>query len=89
MFVVVFLVESKMHIIVPEKFIFSLDEESLKNVSKNAHFQYKIFWSESCVNSEGVPDIAYPPDFSLENISTFPPANSACYIGKLKRFCCK
>lgn len=89
MFVVVFLVEPKKYIIVPEEFIFALDEESLKNIGKNGNFSYKIFWSDNCVDNEGVPDKEYPPDFSLENSAPFPPADKACYIGKLKRFFCK
>lgn len=89
MFVVVFLVEPKLHIIVPENFIFALDEESLKNIGKNGNFQYKVFWSENCVDTEGVPDEKYQPDFNLQNSESFPPADSACYIGKLKRFFCK
>lgn len=85
MFVVVFLVEPKQHIIVPENHIFGLNLESLKNIGKNGNFRYKIFWSEWAVDADGVPDIEYIPDFDLPKRTTFPPAESGCYVGKLKK----
>lgn len=86
MFVVVYLVDAKAHIIVPEKFIFGLDEERLKNVGRNSNFQYKIFWAESAIDANGVPNAEFLPDFNLPKSTAFPPNDEACYVGKLKKF---
>lgn len=86
MFVVVFLLEPKQHIVVPENHIYDLDEESLKNIGRNGNFQYKIFYSKRAIDDSGVPDCAYTPDFNLPKSTTFPPAQSGCYVGKLKKF---
>lgn len=87
MFVVVFLIEPKVHVIVPEQFIFDLNEESLKNVGKNGNFHYKIFWSENALTVDGAPDSGYKPNFDSPESKVFPPIGSACYVGKLKKFC--
>lgn len=42
MFVVVFLVDPKVHIVVAEEFIFNLSQQSLKNVGKNSNFKYTV-----------------------------------------------
>lgn len=86
MFVVVFLTDVKKHIIVPEQFIFGLDEERLKNIGRNSNFQYKIFWSENAIDENGVPNAEYLPNFALPKCTTFPPVDDACYVGKLKKF---
>lgn len=85
MFVVVFLTDAKEHVIVPEEFIFGLDEESLKNRGRNANFSYKIFWSENAISENGVPNAQYLPNFNLPKSTEFPPVDEACYVGKLKK----
>lgn len=84
MFVVVLLVDAKEHIIIPEEFIFGLDEQSLKNVGKNPHFRYKVFWTP--LNDEGIPVAGYVPNFNLDKSTTFPPVGKACYVGRIKKF---
>lgn len=84
MFVVVFLLDEKKHIIVPEEFICELDEQSLKNVGKNAHFRYKIYWTP--LNDEGIPIAGYVPNFNLVKSTTFSVDGEACYVGKIKKF---
>lgn len=86
MFVVVFLVDPKVHVIVPEEFIFNLDEQSLKNVGKNGNFKYKVFYAENCIDENGIQNYECVPNFNLADCIEFPPVGEACYIGKLKRF---
>lgn len=86
MFVVVFLVDSKKHIIVPEEFVFDLDEESLKNKGKNPNFRYTVFWSENALDENGIPRAEYVPDFNLVKVIDFPPIGDACYLGQVKKF---
>lgn len=45
-----FLVDPEVYVIVPEKFIFNLDEQSLKNVGEDGNFKYKVFYAENCVD---------------------------------------
>lgn len=86
MFIVVFLVDAKKHIIVPEEFIFNLDEESLKNKGKNPSFRYTVFWSENALDANGVPQADYLPDFNLTKSIDYPPIGDACYLGQIKKF---
>lgn len=76
---------SKKNIIVPENFIYGLDVEKLKNVGRNANHKYKIFWSESAINENGVPNAEYLPNFDLPKCTVFPPIDEACYIGQTRK----
>lgn len=87
MYVVVYLIDVKKNVIVPEKHINGLDEESLKNVGANHNFTYQIFWSENATNDEGVPNGEYQPNFNLPKSMIFPPdVPDACYTGRIKNF---
>lgn len=90
MFVVGFLVEQKRHIIVPEKFIFDLSQENLKNNGCNKNHSYLMFWAkEAFGDEESAPILDYEPKFDLTVCNIFPPNDSiqeACYIIRLKKF---
>lgn len=86
MFVVVYLCEPKVHIIVPQSFIFGLSQQALNNYGKRRSKKYLIFWSKKAFNGE-IPAIDYTPNFALNVCSTFPPPrDEACFIGKTKYF---
>lgn len=87
---VVLLTEPHKNCIVPEKYVFGLDEveDKLKTwgVSKHNHL---IFWTRSLLDDNFDTDSLLPPNFNLDPISEYPPPlgiDSACYIGRVKRF---
>lgn len=89
MFVVVYLCGPGEHVIVPQKFIQNLSQQSLNNYGQNRNKIRLVFWSKLAIDAEGIPDKEYQPDFDLNLCSTFPPNNGqdeACYQGQTKYF---
>lgn len=77
-FAVVYLIDAKKHIVVPENHIFDLNQAKLKNIGVNRNQNFKIFWS-SQTNSM--------PNFNSNRSYIFPPAtDEACYIGRIYKF---
>lgn len=85
MFAVVFLCDAKKHIIVPQKFIFGLSQQSLNNNGKNRNRKFLIFWSENALRGE-IPDPDYLPNFALNLSDNIPPIGrkEACYVAQIK-----
>lgn len=82
MFAVIFLCEPKVHIIVPQSFIYGLSQQVLFNYGKNRNKKYLVFWSK-----RGNEDLNTIPNFELNICERFPPRqDEACYIGKIKYF---
>lgn len=89
MFVVVYLIDSKVHIIIPEKWICDLNEENLKNNGANTSRKHRVFWSNLAVDENGVPNTSYEPNFRLDVTAAYPPLNEifeTCYYGQIKHF---
>lgn len=92
MFVVVYLCDAKINIVVPQKFVFGLSQQNLNNYGRQRNKKYLVFWSKKAIQKVGddeVPMLNYTADFSLNVSSTFPPPNGrdeACYIGQTKYF---
>lgn len=90
MFVVVYLLESKKNVIVPEKFIYGLSEEKLKNYGANHNQSHRIYWSEAALEGvDQIPNPDFPTNFFLPTTTVHPPPNEiveTCYTGRLKRF---
>lgn len=90
LYVVVHLLEPRKRIIIPESFIFSLCEQSLKNVGKNSNHSYLIYYSKSVLgDGTSAPDVNCVPDFRLPLSKVFPPddnSEEACYMAQLKYF---
>lgn len=84
MYAVIFLVDAKKHIVVPQKFISGLSQQNLNNYGKSKR-KFLIFWSkEVCEN--GLND-STNPNFELTISSQHPPVqNETCYIGQIKYF---
>lgn len=81
-FVLAFLTEVKKHIVVPEQFVFDLNQLKLKNLGVNRNQNFKIFWSNNvdCTT----------PNFDAPRSEVHPPINEeACYIGRVYRFYCE
>lgn len=89
MFVVVYLLDAKKNIIVPETFIYELNEEKLKNYGANRNQSHLIYWSNAASDGiDGVPNPDFPTDFTLPPTNVHPPREieETCYIVRLKRF---
>lgn len=86
-----YLVYAKRQIIIPQEWIFQLDQEILNNRGKNSNQNYRIYWSSVGILN-GIPDSNILPKFDLPESKVFPQSeemNEACYIARIKRFCCK
>lgn len=78
-FVLVFLTDVKKYATVPEKFVFDLNQQRLKNNGVNRNQPFKIFYSND-VDCE-------IPDFNAKPCDVFPPIEEmACYRGYIYRF---
>lgn len=85
MFVVVLLKAIKKYIVVPEQWIYDVNEELLKNNGVNSNRDVLVFWSKNGVGINSCPDTNYAPNFLLEKSTIYPPPNDligACYIGR-------
>lgn len=88
MFVVVFVKSVKKKFIVPEQWIYGVDEESLKNNGVNSNKSVLIFWSDS-IDADGYPDATFTPNFTAPNSMKFPPPKpnkQACYVGRSTQY---
>lgn len=86
MFVVVFLVDAKKHIVVPQKFVFGLSQQNLNNYGKSKR-KFLIFWSKEVCQNGSMENTNVMPNFGLNISSLYPPTqNQTCYIGQLKYF---
>lgn len=87
MFVVVLIKSEKKYIIVPEEWIYDINEELLKNKGVNSNRDVLIFWSQNGVGPDGKPDATYAPNFSLSKSSIYPPPNfEAVYVARIIRY---
>lgn len=85
MFVVIFLVDAQKHIVVPQKFISGLSQQSLNNYGKKRSTKFKVFWSKKANFDDPTSDCT--PNFGLAVSLTFPPEeDEACYYGQIKYF---
>lgn len=84
MFVVVVITNLKKRIVIPEQWIYDVNEQSLKNYGVNSNRNVLIFWSNSALDSNNRPDATYKPNFSAPNSEEYPPLNDeACYLARI------
>lgn len=62
-FAVAYLIAPKTHIVVPENYIFDLNEAKLKNYGVNSNQTHKVFWSENdgIPTFDGIESFEFPP----------------------------
>lgn len=89
--VVVVQTKPKYHVIVPESYIFGLDDlqAQLKTWGVNNKCDHLIYWQRSFLDDSVVPKSDGNPNFNLVPRSDFPPPpeiDSACYLVRVKRF---
>lgn len=92
MLVVVYLKDSKQYTIVPEEFIYQLNERNLKNLGLNRNQNRLIYFSSEIFEKiQRNDDIEPPhePNFSLPISFAYPLPNDlkdTCFIGRLIKF---
>lgn len=89
--VVVLLTKPREHCVIPEKYIFGIEqiEAEMKTWGVNKAHDHLIYWSRSLDNDFNPQALLDEPNFNLMQIETYPPPmeiNSACYLGRIKRF---
>lgn len=91
MLVIVYLFEAKAHTVVPEHFIYCLNERSLKNRGVNSNQDRVIYFSTDCyekiARNENVD--GFKPNFELPITIDYPlPVNlmETCFNGRLYSF---
>lgn len=92
MLVVIYLMDAKRHTIVPEHFIYSLNEKNLKNRGVNSNQNRLIYFSKDCFEKLGqnvnVKQM-YAPKFHLPVTKVYPLPNNlveTCFIGRMYNF---
>lgn len=88
MFVVVKLDSCKLKIVVPESWVYDINQELLRNQGVNSNRPVLVYWSKNGYIGD-VPDESHPANFHLNKATQFPPANGtdeACYTARLIRY---
>lgn len=89
--VVVLRTEPKEHCIVPENYIFGLNDlqDKLKTWGVNNKCDHLVYWKRSFLDDNVIPSSEETPNFGLVPCLDYPPpaeVNSACYLARIKRF---
>lgn len=92
MFVVVYLTGPKKLTVIPEKFIFDLNERKLKNYGCNSNQSQRIYFSQQWFQNQIDKinlDQEFTPNFDLRASSVYPlpnTVNEAVFVALLKKF---
>lgn len=92
MLVIVYLNDADCHIVVPENFIYLLNEKNLKNYGVNSNQNRLIYFSKDCfekLKENGDVQQEYEPKFYLPVTKIYPlPENlvETCFIGRMYSF---
>lgn len=82
-FVVVYLVDAKRVVVVPENWIQDLNNAKLKNIGKNSNQNFLLFWAGT--NNE--PNVQKKPNFGARLVNEYFPTHiGVCYICRVKKF---
>lgn len=91
MFVVVYIKSAEKYVVIPEKWVYNVNQELLKNKGVNRNRDILVFWSLNGLVDDK-PNLEYPPNFHIEKSQEFPlPAGvrEACYIARPIRYISK
>lgn len=93
MYVSVYLVDAHVHTVVPQEFVYGLNQVNLNNHGVNTNQNRLIYFSSEyfkvLVNANEPVDIDHIPKFDLPVTKVFPLPNDlqeTCFIGRLKKF---
>lgn len=93
MLIIVFLQEARKYTVVPEEFIYGLDEKSLKNNGVNSNQTRLIYFSKDVFEKlEQNVQQTFTPKFDLPVTNIYPlpiELNETCFKGRLYGFECK
>lgn len=83
-YVAVYLKRPKQYIIVPENWIYDLNNAKLKNYGRNCNQDFLVFWSAT----NGMANLDTPPNFNamLSHAYETTTEDGFCYIGRVLRF---
>lgn len=88
MFVVVHIKSAKKNVVVPENWIYDINQELLKNKGVNGNRDILVFWSLDGLVDD-IPNDEYAPNFTVEKAEAFPlpsGVKEACYIARMVRY---
>lgn len=88
MFVVIFIkFPIEKYVVVPEQWIFDINEELLKNRGVNPNRDVCVFYSMHGIDENNQPCAECEPDFTMAKANAFPPPNDeACYTARVVRY---
>lgn len=92
MFVVVYLCDAKKHTIIPEEFVYILNQKSLKNCGVNSNQNRRIYFSSEWFREyeqKLSPKREYEPKFDLDITNVYPLPNDlieTCFVARLYCF---
>lgn len=87
MFVKAFIPSVKMNIVIPEEWVFDVNQQLLKNNGVNSNRDVLIYWSKSAIGIDGIPDAMHVPNFSATKSVVFPPTTEeACYLARTTHY---
>lgn len=90
MLVVVYLIDARKNVIIPQNWIMGSNQENINNFGKASYQTRRIFWSKIGIDCESIPDVSIVPNFRLPLAKVFPPPTDAvCYFARIRRFCCE
>lgn len=87
MFVVIVLAESKFHLIVPEQWVYDLNEFKLRNWGVNSNQKHLVYWNRTVFDTFlNEPKTDIQPNFDAEIRSVFGTKDECCFHGYLIKF---
>lgn len=87
MFITAFIVSVKKNVIIPEEWVFDVNQELLKNKGVNSNRNVLIYWSKSAIGNDGIPNAMHVPNFSATKSVVFPPTtDEACYLARTTHY---
>lgn len=91
-FVCVYLIEPRVHTVVPKRYVFDLNQVTQDNNGVNCNFRRRIFFSRKLFralqNGENPNLDEYPPNFCLPQSRIFPlfDLEETCFLGKTIKY---
>lgn len=93
MYVTIYLVDARVHTVVPQEFIYELNQVNLNNHGVNTNQNRLIYFSneifEELKNGNDPSYLVHFPNFNLPITNVYPLPNDlqqTCFIGRLKKF---
>lgn len=93
MFVIVYLIQPRVHTVVPHKFVYELSHVNLYNNGINSNQSRLIYFStelfDALKNGDEIDENEYVPNFNIPISVNYPLQNNiveSCFIARLRKF---